>query len=1466
MPAKPTKQKVSPALEQLAAPFWAKVRESGLDGYFIERLLRALLRRWREDRFARVKQGGLHGDARPELARVFVDLDVGAAEGAALGRSERVVASWMRRFPHQRSAVQRALFEAGSLEVILGGPGQGKSTVGRFLSLIHGAILLLTAPVQGIALDAEVADLHAMLDGLAREGIPFPEVLQLPLWIELRELVDGLLDDPLCEQEPLRALTAWLAVNELRERDDAPFLEEALHALPWVIVFDGLDEVPPERGRAIVQRCVASVRRGFDPEDRRIIGTSRPQSYDREVFGERLIERTLQPLSPERAAVYAERLAASLYDEQDGERARLLQRMQKALANPTTAALMRNPLLVTIMAALVLHHGEPTDRRWTLFEEYYRALYRRETERGTFASATLREHSQVIDAIHMHVGMSLQARSERMDGVSALMPEEELRGILLARLQRRFSAEDAAQVAEEILRATEQRLVFLVQARKGMYGFELRSFQEFMAAWQVVSLAEEKTTALLRALGPLDAWRNVVLFAIGHQFAHNAALADERSIGLCKALDEADDVVARLVRPGARLALAVLDDAPYGRATVPREALLASVRTLAEVLTMRRSERLERVLGRPRPLSDEDTGAQSAALPQPDAIDEIEVELGLTESGIGLAWYLRSAQELTTIEDAAVRLETLADRIPLGARPSDFSDLPWPVALCGVASLDLPDGVATVLARLRAGELGGTSEWHRAERGPRGVWEVRTDDVVGLAKAPDPLRLMCRDGLMPPLLGGGMPRRWLDSKRPLADLVRLVAARQESTHRWVRRMIARLVMNVLDELEPTESDPVGGRTLAQALPDLLADTGTALDLGWSVSFAPVLGPDEFVDVIKRTTVPLLHSGYRSERALLPLYQALLRALASAPDSPRIQPAVLLVLWVCPSLWCAVQPTSAPLGGDIAARLLRLVFGYAAESDLPLLAQQLAQVGSGAVAANLSLLAACETSAPLVTPLVAAIVALPDASPEARGAAVDFLAERLARASSNLAEPTVWLDAGLPAPPPMLSHPAPPDAPGARIASIEITNLRAFDATFSVSASPPRGDGQWIVFLGENATGKTTLLRALALALAPPADAQAIPSNLDGPLRRSHGLDGVVRVRTHDGRELTATVSTADGGELVTSQPSDAQRPWVVGYGCRRGSATSGTDMDTAFVAFRDLDNLFDRPRGVVRASAWLKELQRRARNNGARSKDVFEAARAALRATLLGAEEVLVDNDVLVTFPDRRDPVPLNLLSDGYLTTAGWVADLMARWIKRCEDRRRPIGRDFHKEMEGVCLLDEIDLHLHPRWQERIIDDVRALFPKMTFVATTHHPLTLRGAREGEVFVLGDHEGTGRVTALQRDIPPGTRVDELVTGAWFNRPSAIVDQDTRDLLTKHQRLVAEGAKAGSPERKKVEAELRKRLGRYADTSLERLAATLVARHLGDDLDEPSAAQREAVRDEVLKILARRESRKKKQAR
>ena len=94
----------------------------------------------------------------------------------------------------------------------------------------------------------------------------------------------------------------------------------------------------------------------------------------------------------------------------------------------------------------------------------------------------------------------------------------------------------------------------------------------------------------------------------------------------------------------------------------------------------------------------------------------------------------------------------------------------------------------------------------------------------------------------------------------------------------------------------------------------------------------------------------------------------------------------------------------------------------------------------------------------------------------------------------------------------------------------------------------------------------------------------------------------------------------------------------------------------------------------------------------------------------------------LQTFTGR---VRMNALSLGYRTTVGWVIDLAWRLLHRYPDSPDPLREP------AVVLIDELDLHLHPRWQVKIIKDLSSLFPATQFIATSHSPLTVQVAEEG---------------------------------------------------------------------------------------------------------------------------------------
>ncbi len=499
-------------------------------------------------------------------------------------------------------------------------------------------------------------------------------------------------------------------------------------------------------------------------------------------------------------------------------------------------------------------------------------------------------------------------------------------------------------------------------------------------------------------------------------------------------------------------------------------------------------------------------------------------------------------------------------------------------------------------------------------------------------------------------------------------------------------------------------------------------------------------------------------------------------------------------------------------------------------------------------------------------LLLSMFARPDIRWQERAQIVYAMNELLAETRrSGLDSTTTWNQLQLPLPHPMITTGAlrtttiPVDP--VVITELHVHHVRGLHELELKFVPPEPGKGQWIVFLGENGMGKTTILRSLVLGLRNLQDPKIWPRGaFESPWRQVDGpSNGRIDITLANQGTYTTHIRS-NGSETFVQPEFDASRliP-LFAYGCRRGSAFGGAQRE---VQLNDDDGpevatLFHEGASLIHAETWLIAWDGDAAKNDDRKK-IYDVILVALRS-ILGLDKIEVSNQRVWVKERNKPMVPFKALSDGYVTMAGWVIDLIARWIPLAERYKWVVDEHFMHRMTGLVLIDEIDLFLHPRWQEQVIDDVRKIFPKMTFIVTTHHGLTLRGAKDGEIFVLGDHEGHGKVTAIQRDIPKGTRIDQLVTGQWFNRPSAIIDQDTRDKLDKHQQLILSGAKAGDPERKELEEALRQRLGQFADTSLERLTANIVAQHLKDHFPEPSAEKREQVRDEVLAILARRET-------
>ena len=95
----------------------------------------------------------------------------------------------------------------------------------------------------------------------------------------------------------------------------------------------------------------------------------------------------------------------------------------------------------------------------------------------------------------------------------------------------------------------------------------------------------------------------------------------------------------------------------------------------------------------------------------------------------------------------------------------------------------------------------------------------------------------------------------------------------------------------------------------------------------------------------------------------------------------------------------------------------------------------------------------------------------------------------------------------------------------------------------------------------------------------------------------------------------------------------------------------------------------------------------------------------------------------------------LSQLSDGYRSTLSLIADIAYRMALL----NPSLGKDVLKT-PGIVLIDEVDLHLHPIWQARILGDLRSIFPNIQFVVTTHVPAVISSVRSQQVRIIADGE------------------------------------------------------------------------------------------------------------------------------
>lgn len=130
-------------------------------------------------------------------------------------------------------------------------------------------------------------------------------------------------------------------------------------------------------------------------------------------------------------------------------------------------------------------------------------------------------------------------------------------------------------------------------------------------------------------------------------------------------------------------------------------------------------------------------------------------------------------------------------------------------------------------------------------------------------------------------------------------------------------------------------------------------------------------------------------------------------------------------------------------------------------------------------------------------------------------------------------------------------------------------------------------------------------------------------------------------------------------------------------------------------------------------------------------------------------EDTLMLIDLREDAEGRKKVTPWYALSDGYRNVIAMAADL----AYKCITLNPHLGEEATTKATGIVLIDELDLHLHPSWQRRVVNSFKSAFPNLQFVTTTHSPFIIQSLKNHELYDLqGKDVGQDYINMSLEDI------------------------------------------------------------------------------------------------------------------
>jgi predicted ATP-binding protein involved in virulence len=356
----------------------------------------------------------------------------------------------------------------------------------------------------------------------------------------------------------------------------------------------------------------------------------------------------------------------------------------------------------------------------------------------------------------------------------------------------------------------------------------------------------------------------------------------------------------------------------------------------------------------------------------------------------------------------------------------------------------------------------------------------------------------------------------------------------------------------------------------------------------------------------------------------------------------------------------------------------------------------------------------------------------------------------------------------------------------RIDRLEITNFKKF-SDYTIDLHP-----QFTLLVGDNGTGKTTILDALAIAAgvwlvnAPDSTLSSSGRNiLPAEIRLEAVKTGDRRTRLVECKPVQISTTgqigestiqwfrqinpkgsrTSNAGskevlEIITNLfelDRSGEHIWfpvIAYYGAgrawlpsnKRDSKAKKSSPSRRWDAFYDC---FEERIRISDIQNWFQKEAIASVNEQGQMRSGYKVVEFAILRCIPDADAIWFDPDRLEIFISiDNNPQPFSNLSAGQKMMVALIADIAIKVVNQnatflteeliIDDRVLPL---LLHQTPGLVLIDEIDVHLHPKWQRQVVDDLKTTFPSIQFVCTTHSPFIIQSIEQGELRSL-DFEDT----------------------------------------------------------------------------------------------------------------------------